>query len=176
MHTRKVLAAFAAVFLTAAHADESAPYLGVSVGEASQSADGFDGSDTSFKLLGGYSFNKYLAAEAGYVDGGTQKDTIGALDVKASSHGYFAAVLAKLPLGNVVAPYAKLGYVVYDSTTTASSGGARFSESFHDDDLLYGIGCEFHLGKSFRLRAEYEQIDVPDADFEIISVVATFQF
>lgn len=176
MHTRKLLGAFAAILLTAAHADESGPYLGVSVGEASQRADEFGGSDTSFKLLGGYSFNQYLAAEAGYLDGGTQKDNLSALDVKTSSDGYFAAVLAKLPLGNVFAPYAKLGYVVYDSTTSVSSGGARVSESFHDDDLLYGIGCEFRLGENFRLRAEYEQVDVPDADFEIISVGATFQF
>jgi OOP family OmpA-OmpF porin len=178
MHTRKFFGAFAAGLLVCAgaRADDSGFYLGASVGEATQSADGFDGSDTSFKWLAGYSFNKYLAAEAGFVDGGTQKDTIGALDVTASSDGFFAAVLAKLPLGTVVAPYAKLGYVVYDSTTTASAGGARFSEDFHDDDLLYGIGCEFRLGKNFRLRAEYEQVDVPDADFEIVSVVATFQF
>ena len=33
----------------------------------------------------------------------------------SSSDGVFAAVLAKLPLGKVVAPYAKLGYVFYDA-------------------------------------------------------------
>jgi hypothetical protein len=178
MYSRKFLGALAVGILMSAgaRADDSGFYLGAAVGEATQSSGEFDGSDTSFKLLAGYSFNRYFAAEAGFVDAGTQKDSIRALDVKTSAEGVVAAVLAKLPLGKVVTPYVKLGYVFYDSTTTASAGGMQVSESFSDEDPLYSVGCEFRIGEHFRLRAEYERVDVPDTDFDIVSAVATYQF
>jgi OOP family OmpA-OmpF porin len=173
-----MLGAFAAGLLVSAgaHADDTGFYLGVGVGEATQSNSIFHGSDTSFRGLAGYSLNKYLAAEAGFVDAGTQQDNVGALDVRTSADGTFAAVLAKLPLGNVFAPYVKLGYVFYDSTETVSNGSIKISESSSDDDLLYGAGLEFRLGKNFRLRADYEKVDVPDVAFDIYSIVAAYQF
>ena len=85
-------------------------------------------------------------------------------------------MLAKLPLGKVVAPYAKLGYVFYDGTETVSNGGATSRESTSDEELLFGGGIEFRIGESVRLRAEYEKVDVPYADFEIYSAVFTYQF
>jgi len=177
MHNRYFLAAFAALLVsTGARANESGFYLGAAVGEASQTGQGFKGSDTSFEWLAGYSFNKYLAAEAGFVDAGTQRDTVDSVDLKVASDGTFAALLVKLPLGRIVAPYARVGYVFYDSTTTASSGAARASEFFSDEDLLYGAGLEFRVSGRFRLRAEYERVDVPDVRFGIYSFVATFQF
>jgi OOP family OmpA-OmpF porin len=159
-----------------AHADDSGFYLGAGAGQATQSAEGFDGKDTSFKLLGGYTFNKYLAAEAGYIDGGEQSDTTDGLTLAVKSDGFFAAALAKLPLGEYAAPYVKFGYVFYDSTATVSAGGQSLSESSSDEDLLYGVGCEFKFTEHFRLRAEYERVDVPDTDFDIFSIVAAFHF
>jgi len=178
MNTRRLLGTLAAGLLVAvgARADDAGFYLGAGVGEARQHNDVFDGSDTSFRWLAGYSFSRYFAAEAGFIDAGTQKDTIGAFDVKTSSDGVFAAVLAKLPLGKIVAPYAKLGYVFYDATETVSNGGATSRESTDGDDLLFGGGIEFRIGESVRLRAEYENVDVPYADFEIYSAVFTYQF
>lgn len=178
MHRQTLLSAFAAGLLVAAgaHADDSGFYLGVGVGEATQNNRVFHGSDTSFKWLAGYSLNKYFAAEAGFVDAGTQQDNIGALDVRTSADGTFAAVLAKFPLGDVFAPYVKVGYVFYDSTETVSNGSIKISESVSDDDLLYGAGFEFRLGKNFRLRADYEKVDVPDVAFDIYSIVAAYHF
>ena len=179
MHHTKIAAACAWVALLsagAARADDSGFYLGASVGEATQSGLGFDGRDTAFRWHVGYSINEYLAAEAGFVDGGKQKDTVGGVNFAVSSNGTFAAILARLPLGKVIAPYAKLGYVVYESTTTASNGSMVRSESRSDEDLSYGGGLEFRLGEHFRLRADYEKVDVPDVAFDIYSVVATWQF
>jgi OOP family OmpA-OmpF porin len=178
MRKKKVLVAFAATLLATAgvRADDSGFYLGASVGEATQSSDGFDGEDTSFRLLGGYSLNRNFALEAGYVDGGKQEDTNGSLDLSVKSDGFFATVLAKLPLGDAVTPYVKFGYVVYDSTATVSNGSMRVSETTSDEDILYGVGVEFRLGENFRLRADYEKPDVPDVAFDIYSIVASFHF
>jgi outer membrane autotransporter protein len=179
MNHGKLMAAclVAALGATAtARADDSGFYVGASVGEASQSAEGFDGSDTTFGVFGGYSFNPYLAVEGGYLDGGEQTDTQGSLRISVKSDGFFVAGLARLPLGKYVAPYLKVGLVTYDSTATVSSGNVSISESESDSDLLYGLGLEFKLGDHFRLRAEYEQIDVSDADFDIVSLAAAYKF
>jgi opacity protein-like surface antigen len=178
MNRKNLLGAAISALLVsmAAHAEDSGFYLGLSLGEATQSVDEFEGSGLSYRWLAGYSFNRFLAAEAGFVDGGTQKDRLGDLGVKLSSNGTFVAALAKLPIGEVLAPFAKVGYVVYDARTTLTSGGVTVTESESDQDLMYGAGIEFRLGDHFRLRAEYEVVDVPDVDFDIVSLVATYQF
>ena len=180
MTQRALLALAALLFAVNVKAEDQGAYVGISLGEASQDftteVGSFEGSDTSFKLLAGYQFNEHFAVEGGYADGGTQQDTVNGIDVKLASEGLFAAFLAKLPIGQVIAPYAKVGYVVYDSSTTLTAGNNTASESENDDNPIFGLGCEFRLGEHLRLRAEYEYVDVPDVDFDIVSVVATWQF
>lgn len=161
---------------SAARAEDSGFYVGVGFGEASQDFSGFDASDTAFKLFAGYSFNKYFALEGGYVDAGTQSDTIDQLGVDISSDGFFVEGLAKWPIGNYFAPYAKFGYVFYDSTQKLTLGSMSASESESDSDFIYGGGIEFNLTGNFRLRAEYEEVNLPDSAFDIISLAATWQF
>ena len=64
-----------------AYAEETGFYLGAGAGLAHEGFTGFRGDDTAFKLLAGYSFNKYLSVETVYVDGGTQKDDVNGFDV-----------------------------------------------------------------------------------------------
>jgi len=161
---------------TAARAEDQVIYLGAGVGQASQSQEGFSGSDTSFKLFAGWSFNKYFAAEGGYINGGTEKDRVDGLDVAISSEGAYVALLGKLPVGQMFSPYMKLGYVFYDAKTTASADGNSITQSNNNDDLLYGIGAEFHLSEHFDLRAEYEKVDVTDVNFQIFSVATAWRF
>jgi OOP family OmpA-OmpF porin len=157
--------------------DDSGFYLGAGFGQATQEQGYFKGDDASFKFFGGWSFNKYFAFEGGYIDGGTESDELGSLDVDVSSSGVYVAALAKLPLAHdVVAPYVKLGYAWYDSTTRIASGAQGISQSISDDDLIFAGGCEFKLAENFRLRAEFEKVNVPDASFEIVSVGATWKF
>jgi len=160
-----------------ARADDAAGfYLGAGVGQAREDFGPFKGSDTSFRLFGGYSFNRYFAAEAGYIDGGNIEDDIGPYRVSIASDGIFAAGLAKLPLGNHFELFAKLGWVFHDSTQTVSLGSQRNSESESDSDFLFGGGMAFKLGKNFQLRAEFDKINVSDAAFEIYSVNAAWKF
>ena len=159
-----------------ARAEDTGFYFGAGVGQASQEFTGFEADDTAFRLFGGWSFNQYFAVEGGYIDGGTQSDSLGLLDVDISSDGFFFEGLAKLPLGKYVAPYAKFGYVFHDSTTKVSSPGGSFSESESDSDFIYGGGLEFKLGENFRLRAEYEEVNLPDSAFDIYTLAATWHF
>ena len=177
MNSRMMAACVVAGLMTcAARAEDSGFYVGGSLGQSRQKSSEFEGNDTAYKLFGGWSFNKYLAVEGGYVDGGTQSDSLGLLDVDISSDGFFVQGIGKWPLGRFVAPYAKFGYVFYDATTRLSSGGQSISERESDADFIYGGGLEFKLGDNFRLRAEYEEVNLPDSAFDIFSLAATWQF
>ena len=178
MHKKKILGALAAATMVSAsaHADDSGFYVGASVGQATESSSGFDGKDAAFRLLGGYSINRNFAFEAGYVNGGTLEDSRGSLDFSVKSDGFFTTALAKLPLGNGITPYAKFGYVFYDSTATASSGTVSVSESTSDSRILFGMGAEFRISDPLRLRVDYEKVRVPDVAFDLYSIVATFHF
>jgi OOP family OmpA-OmpF porin len=155
-----------------ARAEDSGLYLGASIGQATQ----FHGEDTSFRLMAGYEFNKYFAAEAGYADGGTQKNTFGNVRVASSANGVFLTFLAKYPVGERFAPYAKFGGYSYESDTTYSNGVARAVEKGHGEDIAFGGGLEFKASERFRLRADYEKVRVPDVAYDIYSLVATWKF
>lgn len=161
----------------AVHAQDAAGlYIGASIGEATDEADGFKDSGTSFKVMGGYSFNRFLAAELAYVDAGKLQDRVDDLDVTVESKGVVAAVLGKLPIGNRLSLFAKLGYTFYDEEVSVRLGSQRVSEKNSSDDALYGIGAEVNFNDKFKLRAEYEIVDISNADFSIMSIGGTYQF
>lgn len=171
------MAVIACVFGNNAHADEeSGPYLGAGFGWVKDEVAWFEDSGLGFKIYGGYEFNRYFAAELAYIDAGTLKDSIGGFDLKIESSGIVAAVLGKLPLSDSFSLFAKVGYSHYEETSTVSSGSFSYSSKNEADDPLYGIGAEFSLGERVKLRAEYEIVDIPDADFDIFTVGATFRF
>ncbi len=175
----KRLVVFAAFFGLAAASqaqDDAGFYLGAGVGSAKEEFTGFSDEDTAFKILAGWSFNKYLAVELEYVDGGTQEDSVDGLEAAISSDGAIAALLARWPVNGAFAPYVKAGYAFYDTSIKVTDGVNAASESSSDSDPVCGGGLEFSFGKNFRLRAEFEKVDVPDAAFEIYSILATWRF
>ena len=181
MHRAHVLTGLAAVgmvaFANAQAADEhDGFYVGIGIGEATDKVGEFEDSDTSFKVMGGYAFNRYLAAELAWIDAGELQDRVDDLDLTVESEGAVAAVIGKLPLGDWFTAYAKLGYAFYDEKVTARLGSASETEKHSEEDLLYGVGAEINLGTRFKLRAEYEVVDVADADFDIVSLGATWHF
>lgn len=180
MFSRYLLSSFAIVainFAITAHAEESSGvYLGAGVGEATNESGEFKGSDTAFKVFGGYSLNRYLAVELAYVDAGTQKDRVGDIQVATESSGVIASVLGSLPLTDFFSLYGKVGYAFYDVDTTLRLGALQDAESESDEDLVYGAGLELAVWRGLKLRAEYEVIDVNDGDFGILSVGARYKF
>ena len=93
-----------------AHADDSGFYAGASIGQARQKARGFEGNDLSYKLFGGWSFNKYLAVEGGYVDGGSQTDDW-ARSCRSLQRASTSPPRQVAGRGRFV-PYVKLGYLL----------------------------------------------------------------
>ena len=166
----------AMVASSAAQAEDSGFYVGAGAGVTTQNNAVFHGSDTSFRLLAGYSLNRYFAVEGGYADGGTQTDSVGTRHVDASAKGAFAAVLGKLPIGERFAPYAKFGYAFYDATSTATGGTQRTTIKITADRILFGGGVEMKLGEHGSLRADYEKVRVPNVAYDVYSIIATWRF
>ena len=154
-------------------------YAGASLGEASVEVDdvGFDGSDTSFKVFGGYTFNQYVALEAAYFDGGSAEERFGPGVVGVELSGLNASVVGRLPVSEAFTLFGKLGFTSYDAEVSARLNGQTLvSEDGSDEDLSYGVGGEFGFSPTFGLRAEYEIVDASGAEFNILSVGGFFRF
>lgn len=156
--------------------EQSGFYAGTGLGVVTDEADGFEADGVAVKFFGGYSFDEYFAAEVEYIYAGTLSDTVEGIDLDVESDGVVVAVLGKLPLADAFSLFGKLGYTFYDEKVTASRGGVSIAEKNSDEDLLYGVGADLRLGRKFKLRAEYEVVDVSDADFNLLSASAVFRF
>jgi opacity protein-like surface antigen len=180
MNRKHLLSMVAAVGLMASAnaraADDSGFYFGTGMGEVTNEANGFDGDGIGVKFFGGYAFSKYFAAEVEYLDAGTLTDTVDGVNLAVESDGVVVSALGKLPLGEVISLFARLGYTFYDEKVTAKRGDLSLTEKNSDEDLLYGIGAELNAGSRIQLRAEYEIIDVRNADFNVLSASAVFRF
>jgi hypothetical protein len=159
-----------------ARADDTGVYVGSGIGDTGQKSGAFESSALSLSAFGGYSFNRYFSAEAGYIRVADQTDRVDSLDVVVQSDGLYVAGLLKLPVTPYLSPYAKIGYVSYDSKTILTSGPDSISQSQDDEDLMYGLGCQLSSGEHFNLRFEYQKVDVTEGDFDILSVSAAWQF
>jgi Opacity protein and related surface antigens len=163
-------------------------YVGAGVGSATTEIDEefddfkFDSDDTAFKVFGGYNFNQYFAVEVAYFDGGKPKETVVSIpgfrgDIEIGTTGLIASAVGRLPLGEYVSVYGKLGYASYESELKGRVNGEVFeSATFDDEDLAWGVGVAFNVGPSFELRGEYEAISMSDIDFNMMSVNGLFKF
>jgi OmpA-OmpF porin, OOP family len=175
------LAIVGLAFGAAAYAEEAPGfYAGASVGQSSVEVSevDFDGSDTAFKIFGGYAFNQNFALELAWFDAGSPDEAVApGAAVAVDLSGLNASAVGRLPLGDVFALFGKIGFASYDAEVSGRVNGSTiFSEDASDEDLTYGIGGEFRFGQTFGLRAEYEIVDVSDADFNFLSVGGVFRF
>jgi len=146
-------------------AADSGWYIGASVGQADM--DQVNDKDTSLKILGGYQFNRNLAAEAGYTDFG--KTSSGGTEVKATA--WEGVGVGILPIGDRFGVFGKAGFFWGET----KSGGTS-SDSV---ELTYGVGAHFDITRNLRLRGEWQKYtDVGDGatDIDVLSVGVVFRF
>jgi len=169
----KSLAAFALLmcWATASLADnDRGLYAGAGVGifnikarditEVQALASEFDSDDTSFKVFGGWRFNRYIAAELDYNDFGKPDDDVNGVPVSAEIYGFAPMLVGTLPLGPLEV-FAKVGYLFYDLKVKA--GGQKLgSISGNDENLIYGAGLGLTIFGHLNARLAYERIDVSD--------------
>ena len=156
-------------------------YVGASYGEAAikeeDSGLSFDSNDSGYKVFAGWSFLKFVGAEASYVDFGSQKDTISpGTDLSVDTTGWDVFVVGQLPFGKHFELFAKAGVIVWDASQSAS-GLINGDSSDNGNDPAYGAGLKFHFAHFFGIRLEYERFDIKDTDkVDMASAGAEFRF
>jgi len=177
-------------------ADDSGFYVGAGLGTFSLQSEAisldagglevdtgrdFDGSDFAFKILGGWQWNKYIAFEAEYFDGGNPDDKFdfsysdpevefdGQLTVEAETTGWIFSALGIWPLGDSFNLFAKLGFVMWDVEGRGvikvpdfdiQESGSLGSES--GTDFAWGLGGTWNFTDNMGVRAEYQQFELDE--------------
>ncbi|WP_415905643.1 porin family protein [Neptuniibacter sp. QD48_55] len=165
------------IFSQAAMADSNF-YLGGGVGKTSvdyvevTGATVTDDSDTSWKIFGGYNFNKNFAVEFAYQDLGENSADVLNVPVKIEGDAYSVALLGKLPVGEKAEFFAKLGYAHIDADADINN---LASVSEDDSDVLYGLGANYSVTEKVDLRLEWERMDFED-EVDTVSLGVIYNF
>lgn len=176
----------ALIFASAlAQAQDSGLYLGASLGTSKLKEwctgetptirfTACEDSDTSWKLLGGYRFNRYVAAEAAYVNWGevTASTNTGA-QVAAKQRSYGLAAVGTLPLGERFELFGKAGFLMTEQDTrriTPSPSTVNRDET----ELHYGLGARFLFTRNWAARAEWENTE--KLKVEMLSIGVEYRF
>ena len=163
----------------------SAVYFGSAIGRAKADFDGADISrrflrtpataingfatdekDTGAKLFIGKNINRWLAAEATYIDHGDHgyslADNAGrSVVTNLNYRGFNADLIAKLPMSERFALFARagMGYIKAKSTSTGNMVGAIIPAEHEDAKWKphFGVGAEIGLTQKLSLRLEAER-------------------
>jgi len=165
-------------------------YLGGSIGQSEideQIATGLitggsvDGTDSAFKIFGGYMFNRHFGLEAAYVDLGeaSYSGNFGGFPVtggRVKVSGVNISALGALPIGEQFSLFGKIGLFMWDAEASDTTGGAPFSAQQDGTDLSFGIGFGYQFTRNLGVRAEWEMFTTEDAESSLISVGLLWRF
>ncbi|MDY6982725.1 MAG: OmpA family protein [Pseudomonadota bacterium] len=147
-----------------------------------------DDEDTGWKVLGGYSFNKWLALEGSYVDLGEFSALANLTPAsqqfgEASMSGMGLDLVGTLPLTARFAAFARAGLanMKVEQEFNPTRGTYFTNSSDRDYHEKYGLGLEYRLTDNFALRTEYERytIDdnrITDNHVDMMSIGVVFRF
>jgi OOP family OmpA-OmpF porin len=164
---------FFALLLAACSLSVSAEaYLGLSVGAADYNdslwsvEDGAN--DVSWKLFGGYQFNRFLGAEAAWVDLGKVSDN----GASARTKGLTVSGVGSIPLGASFSMFGKLGAFFWDQDTRF--GGSSNNDTGTDITWGYGATARF-LDNRLGIRIEWERYE-SDLEADLVSLGVSYHF
>jgi OOP family OmpA-OmpF porin len=170
-------------FLTSAaavQAQDGGFYLGAALGQSKFKEwcdpvfSSCKDTDTSWKLLGGYRFNRYVAAEATYLDWGeVTAGTSSGARVAAEQHSYGLALVGTLPIGERFELFGKAGFVKTEQETRRiTPNPSTFNRE--ETELNYGLGVKYAFTRNWALRGEWENTD--KLKVEMLSIGVEYRF
>lgn len=170
-----------------AQAQEPGFYVGASVGQskASDSCNGLpsgvscDDKTTTWKLIGGYQFNRYIGAELGYSNRLAKASASGFgvnADVKVSAWELVA--IPSYPLGDF-SLYGKLGFYAAKTEGRTNVGIAADDSN---TDLTYGLGLGYNFHRNVSARLEWQRYskvggsNTGEADVDALNLGVLYRF
>ena len=132
-------------------------YVGAEVGQVDlEDAE----KDTGFRFLGGYQFNRNLAAEASY---NMIYDKEGVEITAWELAGVFS-----FPVANRLSVLGKLGFAMWE-------GEVEGAEGADGTDLTYGIGLQYDFSPRLGVRGMWQRYDV-EGDADVLSIGVIYRF
>ena len=129
--------------------------------------------DTAWKVLGGYRFNRYIAAEGTYIDWGEVTASTATAQVAAQQQSYGLAVVGTLPLGERFELFGKIGFLKTEQETRRiTPSPSTFNRDF--SETHYGFGAKYAFTKNWALRGEWENAD--KVEVEMLSIGVEYRF
>lgn len=130
-------------------------------------------SETSYKIIGGYTFDKNFAIESNYFTLGSARisyvDGYSDYALETKHSGFSLAAVANHSFGEKFGGFAKIGAAnIRDmgsrTRTQISDPQKNFhtSHAFTESHLLIGLGLTYKITDQFSLRAEMEQFRLKD--------------
>lgn len=163
------------------------PYLGIGVGSAdykinfsSLGGGNVEDSGTGTKFYGGYSFNKYFAAEAAYYN--FAEASVGAVETSPGSGTFVSAAASMKGIGvYAVGMYpvtkkfnlmAKLGKLRWDADLSVNTSNGSNSGS----DAAYAVAASYAFTKELLVTAEWESFNTENPEVTMLSLGFRFNF
>lgn len=163
---------YAGVGVGAAHAQDANSNVQSAIntlaGAGISSAAGFDSGQSAFNIFGGYQFNRYVGAEAGWIDFGSY-NLNGAFSTSGGSFtgsetdkisALWLAAVGILPINQTFAVFGKAGIAnSQDKVSCTITGSTCSSQSDSGTNPMFGVGGEINTDQNIGLRIEYDQYD-----------------
>ena len=175
----------ASVLLAVATSVIAEPYVGIGIGSASYKADltslrggNIDDNGTGTKLYGGYSFNKYFAAEAAIYN--FAEASVGAVETingdllggSVSMKGVGAYAVGMYPVSKKVNLMAKLGVLSWEADLQVNNDTATNDGT----DVAYALAASYGFTKELLVTAEWEFFDSDNPELSMLSLGFRFNF
>ena len=183
------------VFTGPAIAQDTGFYVGGALGQSSFDVDctgttSCDDKDSSWKIFGGYQFNKNLALEFGYADLGeaTASVSVPPFTVNGSleSTVWELVAIGSLPIADRFSIFGKIGLYRADTDINASVPGlGSASESDSNTDLTFGVGARYDFTRNLGVRFDWQRYQdvggeffgvTAESDVDVMSVAVIWKF
>ena len=187
--------ASALAFTGPAIAQDTGFYVGGALGQSSFDVDctgttSCDDEDSSWKIFGGYQFNKNLALEFGYADLGEATASVSVppftINGTLEATVWELVAVGSLPLADRFSIFGKIGLYRADTDISASVPGlGSASESDSNTDLTFGIGARYDFARNLGVRLEWQRYQDVGGDFggatlesdvDVMSVAVIWKF
>lgn len=145
-----------------------------------------DDTDTSFKVFGGYRFNKNFAAEAAYERLGKVSvrydDGVDWVKMEAEATAITFTALGFMPINEALSVFGRFGFAMADVDVDASNSlGDSASTSGSSTSPVFGVGIQYDL-PTVLIRAEFTRYtdvgdnDTGESDVDVVGVSAGIKF
>lgn len=152
--------------------DESRLAAGVLAPGITATTQARDERDNTYRIFGGYQFNRYFGLEAGYFDLGRSSFTAstvpaGSLDGNLRFRGYNLDAVGTVPLGEKLSLIGRVGGAFARTRGSfVGSGGAVVTNAAPTDrqtNPKVGLGLQYAFTPGFMMRAEAERYGVSNS-------------